>query len=322
MAFDGEVLLIGGESGVFQIRLSPYDGDESKFDLIHLRFAEYSRIRQIVIGGSGRWSAGELNGSGGINTYLYDDCVLVGIVPGTDASEVQFSSDGRYAAIESYNSLVVFYFEARKVITNKSIGEMFRDSFELVRCGQAKFARMWSRIEGTDTDRLLGWWDPIASKAIKGPPNIANSDNLIRIGSGFRTLKVGNELFDANEQFLVSRLEDRSAYKVRETSTDRELGLIKSPDYPVAPQAFQLVGPSGLAAMYSEGVIELYDLRTMKRTLRVFVGRPKEDSILIVTESGRSFGTIDGLAAGIPKTVPDPKSVKQALFDTCGIKSP
>lgn len=315
VAIDQDRIYLGGLYGELRIHFEPWQTEGQVQKPGVQKVSEWSRIENIELGENG-YAVGELDGSGGINTYLYRHDTLVAVIPGMDYSTFQFTRDGRYLVVTSYNQLTVIECETGKSGHRKEIGEMFRDSIELIPGGEGRFARL--RTQNKDyVPRITGWWDPVTNRAISAPTP-ANADDLVwRAAEGFRKANFGDQIVGATMNYLVYRTLDRKKYIVKNSSTLAPLGEIDPEGDQLASQMFRLVGEHGFAVINDD--IELYDLRSRQRIARIIAGNPTDRDFLVVTENGYHFGNLDPKGYGYPKSNFSPEKVRAALIKGCGI---
>lgn len=289
LAIDADRIFIGGQSGVI---LASRDSDPDPG--IWLRWSAWSPIRKVVAGRDGWWAAGELDGSGEIKTYLLNyNCSPDAVIPGEDQSDFQFTADGKYLAVVSYNMLDVVERDSGKIIVHKEVGEPFEHSIELVDGGNARIARLSKWVDGEA--KPIGWWDPVGNKPIADPGQIKPPWD-----------------------YEVTRPEDRSHYDVARVSDGKKIGSITVPGEVHASQDWIMLGRHGMATYCGSG-FAIYDLRTLTLAAWITVDAPRSSGYLVLTANGLWHGSALPTPIGLTADRHQPDAVWEYLKNACGL---
>lgn len=316
LGFDTETLYVGGKYGIVLIKFKNEAGSKAFPSPVMLLPHEYSSINRVEVGLGGVWMASEIDGSGGINTYIYN-YGLISMVKGTDRATTDFSEDGKVVVVASYNVLDVVDTETGETIIHKEFGRLFEERIEVIPGSHARFARLWKDVNGNS--KLLGWWDPIGNKAITCPVKSGGAELKVwRSNAGFR-YSHDEDILMANETYVIKRPKDRTHYVILASASLNVLGKLLLPQREIAVQNCHFVGPHGLACVFDDA-IEIFDLRTRSRIARVFVGAPSAKDFIVVSDSGFFFGNMSPSIAGAGNARPDAEAVQRALIEGCGFE--
>jgi len=306
------MLCIGGQFGMLLIRKP--DERYGSAEAEHWRVSTYSLINKIVFHPNGNMAAGELDGSGGINTYLYVNGALRAVIEGMDSSDFQFTRDGKYLVVTSYNKLDVVECETGKIIRTKEIGEMFEDSIDLVAGGEGRFALLTTRDDHGNFVSVQ-WWDPILNHGIPPQANVKDGDWVWKAKDGFRSVAPDGAVA-INNRYMISRSTDRTKYIVRSSQSGVEIGSIAFPRGELAPQSPSFVGSHGLVSPGFPSSV--FDLRSCKRVAKLYLGQKQPTSYSLVTEDGYVDGDLVPDRLDVASMKKDSERVWKTLLDGCG----
>ena len=282
----------------------------------HWRVSSYSYIRKVAFHPNGNMAVGELDGSGGINTYLYVNGALRSVIGGMDSSEFQFTRDGKFLVVTSYNNLQVVECETGKIVRTKEIGEMFEDSIDLIVGEEGRFALLTTR-EDDGTFVRVEWWDPISNTGIPAQTDVKPDEAVWKTKNGFRSAPLP-DVVEFDERHMIERPGDKSKYVVRSTLSGDTVCKIKFPEGQLAPQYPSLVGTHGLISPGSPS--SFFDLRSGTQIARLFLHNEHPTSYLLVTEDGYFDGNMEPSSFGLSGMRKDSERVWKQLLEGCGIK--